>query len=156
MANRVEIIRKISTPGQWRYIESYKNPADTATQGLQAKDLAESDWLYGPEFLKCTTGDAPAPEAEQLTPSIDDPEIRKEVKCRATNIKTNERTILHKGLFKKFSSWSSLRRAIAALIVKVRLFKRRNTADKALQQETEQHLSPVILTQATEVIVKAV
>ena len=40
--------------------------------------------------------------------------------------------------------------------VKVRLFKRRNTADKALQQETEQLLTPVVLTQATEVIVKAV
>jgi len=38
----------------------------------------------------------------------------------------------------------------------VRLFKRRNTAVKALQQETEQHLTPVVLTQATDVIVKAV
>ena len=137
-------------------ISSYKNPADTATRGLQAKDLAESDWLNGPEFLKCTTGDAPAPDAEQLTLSVDDPAVRKEVKSRATNIKPNERTILHEGVFKNFSSWSSLKRAIAALIVKMRLFKRRNTADKALQQETEQHLTPVVLTQAPEVIVKAV
>ena len=43
VANQVEIIRKTSTPDQWRYIEGYKNPADTATRGLQAKDLAESD-----------------------------------------------------------------------------------------------------------------
>ena len=156
VANRVETIRRISTPDQWRYIESHKNPADTVTRGLQAKDLAESDWLNGPEFLKCTTGDAPAPDAEQLTPSVDDPEVRKEVKPRATNIKPNERNMLHEGVFKKFSTWSSLRRAIAALIVKVRLFKRRNAADKVLQQETEQHLTPVVLTQATEVIVKAV
>jgi len=95
VANRVEIIRTISTPDQWRYIESYKNPADTATRGLQAKDLAESDWHNGPKFLKCTTGDAPAPDAEQLTPSEDDPEVRMEVESRARNIKPNERIILH-------------------------------------------------------------
>ena len=111
VVNRVEIIQKISTPDQSRYIESYKNPADTATRGLQAKDLAESDWLNGPKFLKCNTGDAPSPDTEQLIPSVDDPEVCKEVKSRTTSIKPNERTILHENVFKKFSSWSSLRRA---------------------------------------------
>ena len=92
---------------------------------------------------------------EQLTLSVDDPEVCKEVKSHTTNIKSRERTTLHEGVFKRFSSRSSLRRAITALIVKVRLFKWRNIADKAPQQETKQHLTPV-LTQATKVIVKAV
>ena len=47
IANRVEIIRKISTPDQWKYVKSSNNPANLATRGLKAKDLTESEWLDG-------------------------------------------------------------------------------------------------------------
>ncbi|XP_078364035.1 uncharacterized protein LOC144648306 [Oculina patagonica] len=156
VANRVEIIRKISTPDQWRYVESSNNPADLATRGLQAKDLTESDWLTGPVFLRNAKGTAPVPDADHVTISADDPEVRKEVKSCVTNTKQQEFGTLHKGVFEKFSSWQSLRRAIAVLIAKVRRFKRRNKADIASQREPDQRLSPEVVTQATNTIIKAV
>ena len=156
VANRVEIIRKISTPDQWRYVESGNNPADLTTGGLQAKDLTESDWLSGPAFLRNAKGVAPVLDADHVTISADDPEVRKEVKSCVTNTKQPELGTLHKGVFETFSSWPSLRRAIAVLIAKVRRVKQRNKADIASQREQEQRLSPEVLTKATNIIVKAV
>lgn len=156
VANRVEIIRKISTPDQWRYVESGNNPADLATGGLQAKDLTESDWLSVPAFLRNAKGVAPVLDADHVTISADDPEVRKEVKSCVTNTKQQELSTLHKGVFEKFSSWPSLRRALAVLIAKVRRVKQRNKADIASQREQEQRLSPEVLTQTTNIIIRAV
>ena len=52
VANRVQTIREISSPDQWRYFESSVNPANLATRGLHPKDLALSSWLGGPAFLR--------------------------------------------------------------------------------------------------------
>ena len=52
VANRVQLIRSLSTPEQWRYVESEQNPADLATRGVPTNKLMESSWLKGPEFLK--------------------------------------------------------------------------------------------------------
>ncbi|KAL9976365.1 hypothetical protein ACROYT_G013660 [Oculina patagonica] len=152
IANRVEIIRKISTPDQWRYVESSNNPANLATRSLQAKDLTESDWLSGPAFLRNTKSIAPVLDANHVTISADDPEVRKEVKTCVT--KRQEFGTLHKGVFEKFSSRPSLRCAIAVLIAKVRQFKQSNKADIASQREPDQRLSPEVVTQATNIIIK--
>ena len=155
VANRVEIIRKISTPDQWRYVESSNNPADLATRGLQAKDLTESEWLTGPAFLRNVTDSTSILDPVQATISPDDPEVRKEVKSHMTSVKPQESRTLREDVFKRFSSWQSLRRAIAVLITKARLYKQRNTVDKAPQHEPEQRLAPGVLSQASEVIIKA-
>ena len=42
VASRVQTIRKISSPDQWRHVESSYNLADLATRGLHLKNLAES------------------------------------------------------------------------------------------------------------------
>ena len=47
VANRVQIIRKISSPSQWRYVDTKENPADLATHGLSPHNLAESIWPTG-------------------------------------------------------------------------------------------------------------
>ena len=52
VANRVQLIRSLSTPEQWRYVESEQNPADLATRRVPTNKLMESSWLKGPEFLK--------------------------------------------------------------------------------------------------------
>lgn len=52
VANRVQLIRSLSTPEQWRYVESEQNPADLATRGVPPDKPMESSWLKGPEFLK--------------------------------------------------------------------------------------------------------
>ena len=51
--NRVNEIRKIVPPQQWKYCPTDQNPADIASRGQKASILKESKrWWEGPEFLK--------------------------------------------------------------------------------------------------------
>lgn len=52
VANRIQAIRDLSDPTQWRYIESRDNPADYASRGMDDKSLLEQRrWIQGPDFL---------------------------------------------------------------------------------------------------------
>lgn len=123
VANRVQLIRSLSTPEQWRYVESEQNPADLATRGVPPDKLMESSWLKGPEFLK--KPESTLQRDEMFTLSTNDPEVRKGV--LSTKVTTDKAK--GKGLgaprFKRFSSLKSLQQAVARLIVVVREFKRR-------------------------------
>ena len=66
------------------YVESSNNPADLATHGLRRKDLAESHWLDGPQFLQ--NSEVQGSSFKDTTLSAEDPKVRKEVKSRATTI----------------------------------------------------------------------
>ena len=155
VANRVQTIRKISSPDQWRYVESSVNPADLATRGLHPKDLAVSSWLSGPEFLR-NPSEITTPGTEQAILSPNDPELRKDLKPLTTSTKLSGSPTLGTERFKRYSSWPSLRRAIAILIAKVKSLKERNTSDKPSQNVRFQHQSPEVIDRATKVIIKAV
>lgn len=155
VANRVEIIGRIATPDKWRYVKSRNNPADLAPRGLQAKDLIELESLDGPAFLRNVSDDTSILEPVQAIINPDDPEVRNEGKSHATNVKPQESRTLGGDVFKRFSFWQSLRRAIAVLITKARLFKQRNAVGKAPQHEPYQRLAPGVLSQASEIIIKA-
>lgn len=157
VANRVQLIRSLSSPDQWRYVQSERNPADLATRGVRPSKLMESGWLSGPEFLKNT--DNIPPPSEITTPSESDPEVRCEVINSATKIDENNNTMgLGAKRFERFSSLSSLQRAIALLIVKVRKFncRRRQQLTGIETEKNEQiHSTTEALTQAMTVIVRA-
>lgn len=51
VSNRVERIRRASTPEQWRYGPTQQSPADLATCFVTAHTLNESMWHSGPSFL---------------------------------------------------------------------------------------------------------
>ena len=91
VANKVQIICKISTPDQWRYEESSNNPPDLATHSLQPRGLAESDWLDGLQFLR-NASEIPGPSVKDTTLSADDREVQKEVKSCVTTIMPQEST----------------------------------------------------------------
>ena len=122
VANHVQTIRKISSLDQWRYVESSNNPADLATRGLYPKDLAESSWLRGPEFLR-DASEIPIPGQEQAFLSADDPEVRKQLKPLTTRTTSMEFPTMGAERLKRYSSWFTLRRAIAVLIAKVKCQK---------------------------------
>ena len=124
VANRVQLIRKVSSPSKWRYVDTSENPADLATRRLNAQSLAASDWCTGPRFLQDETA-AKEGEQEEIPINEDDPKVRKEVSTYSTQ--TNTRHGLGADRFSRFSSLSSLQRAIAKLIVLVKEFKRRNS-----------------------------
>lgn len=60
VANRVSIIRQMSSPSQWRHVPTLLNPADDATRILSTSELTHrSKWLSGPLFLRVEEGEWP-------------------------------------------------------------------------------------------------
>ncbi|VDI24074.1 Hypothetical predicted protein [Mytilus galloprovincialis] len=51
VANRVEKIRKFSSPSQWNYVPTNRNPADSGTRSVPAHEIHSSEWLLGPRQL---------------------------------------------------------------------------------------------------------
>ena len=51
VANRVQQICDVSSPGQWSYVDTKENPADHASRGLSVRDMISLNWYSGPSFL---------------------------------------------------------------------------------------------------------
>ncbi|KAK3742405.1 hypothetical protein QZH41_008057 [Actinostola sp. cb2023] len=113
VANRVQIIRSVSKPDQWKFVETTNNPADLATRGIDASRLKETQWLEGPDFLKQAHPTVSA--GEEVSLNEEDPELRK-FNVKATNVTTD----LSTSRLSRFSTWASLRRAVATLVAKAR------------------------------------
>ena len=52
VANRVAEILDSSTVDEWHHVAGAKNPADLATSGLSFDDVANSNWIHGPDWLR--------------------------------------------------------------------------------------------------------
>ena len=52
IANLVAEILDASTVDEWHYIAVVKNPADLGTRWISFDDVAPSNWIQGPEWLK--------------------------------------------------------------------------------------------------------
>ena len=74
VSNRVGFIQSHTTVMQWHYVPSSKNVADIASRGCSAKQLADSRWFNGPEFLWQST----LPDFDKCLPLLGDkdPEVR--------------------------------------------------------------------------------
>ena len=154
VANRVQLIRRLSNPQQWRYIDTSQNPADLATHRLSAPDLTGSDWIAGPSFLRSQINVLPK-EEEEIPLDVHDPEVRK-VLAHTTNIR--ERRGLGTDRFSRFSSLASLQCAIANLIVVVKEFLHRKSKPqdrKELMTVTlnNRPRSPTVLEQQQAIVV---
>ena len=136
VANRAQIIRNVSDPSQWRYINTALNPADLATRGIAAENLKDSKWLSGPEFLKHATP-SHTPVAEVVALDAQDPEVRSQVVAHITGV--NETPGLGSERYSRFSRFASLRRALANLIVKIKEFK--STRDDRTPRNPSEHVS---------------
>lgn len=130
VANRVQIIRQASDPTQWKYIETADNPADLTTRSITPKQLIDSQWLKGPEFLSNVSHQA-TPNRKEFPIREKDPELRPLITHTKLQVSGSEVKGLNSVRFNRFSEWRSLRRAIANLIAKLREIKsRRNSSGK--------------------------
>ncbi|XP_078051454.1 uncharacterized protein LOC144477602, partial [Augochlora pura] len=102
VTNRVAKIQKIAKDYNWRYVISTDNPADSLSRGQLPGDfLTNRLWLNGPTWL---------PESPTGWPSIPIPNIEV-LEQRAIVSLTSE--ITSSEYLNRFSSWTSLQRAIA-------------------------------------------
>ena len=51
VSNRVDRIRSLFTPSDWRYVSNNHNAADLATRSVHLSNLQDSVCLNGPKFL---------------------------------------------------------------------------------------------------------
>lgn len=100
---------------------SEQNPADVASRGCSTRELPQSTWLSGPDFLKDDTQLGDQPQTYDLVNPDMDEEVRKQVTCKKTFIASLLQSSQPGDLstwcerFKKFSTWMSLVRAIVCL-----------------------------------------
>ena len=96
------------------------------------------------------------PGTEQAILSPNDPEVRKELKPLTTSAESSGSPTLRMERFKRYSSWPSIRGAIAIPIAKVKSRKKETPFHKSSQNVLYQHQSPEMIDQAKKVIIKAV
>ena len=153
VTNRVQIIRNVSSPDQWSFVDTNSNPADLATRGLDASKLGGSQWLEGPQFLREANW-LPASTTQESTLTEDDPEVRR-VTAHSTRITAD----LGTSRLSRFSSWPSLQRAVATLIAKTRVNGTRKEDQAAIARHNKDGLLiPTVgeLEKATTVLLKVV
>ena len=138
VANRVQLIRNLSDPSQWRYVDTKENPADEASPGLDAKTLTEQQrWLIGPQFLWQPEKEWPAQPLSLGEIPSEDVEVKKEVNVCATTITNPAPAATVKKLLQHYSIWYRLKKAVAVYMrVKAVLKERRS------QRMNDQSIKP--------------
>jgi hypothetical protein len=124
----VSTIQDISSPSQWRYVDSAQNPADDASQGLSAEALIKTQrWLRGPEFLWKPEEYWPYPI--DAFPSVDDsdPEVKN---AQNFAVAQNSSPSIMDRIIKRFSSWMKLKKCIAWLLRLCQNLRKKISRDK--------------------------
>jgi len=114
VANRVAAIREQSIPSQWHCVGTRMNPADDASRGLSAEAIIRSNRrTKGPEFLWLSEENWP-----QMPAAIDEEIGQKSSEEVAATFATMtcspDYDVLE--VFKRFSSWNSLKRFVAWIL----------------------------------------
>ena len=112
VANRVHRIRKSTSPNQWSFVPTEKNPADSATRSVPVASMQNHPWLKGPSHL-LEVQNTTEEDSYPLMDPDDDKEIRPSVQALKTSICPG--SLLGSHHFEKFSVWGNLVRIIAYL-----------------------------------------
>ena len=86
--NRVKEIRQLSEPEQWYHVPGSMNPADLPSRGCSARQLLESKWWEGPEWLRKSCDQWPSADY-----TVDENEVGNEVKKSTINKKKPGMTV---------------------------------------------------------------
>lgn len=149
VANRVERIRKFTTPSQWNYVPTDRNPADLATRCLPAVELQDSSWLQGPKQLMMKKEQQYDGNEHLLIAPDEDKEIRPVVSSMKTRTSDENSNQLESvtDRFQRFSDWKRLISAMNYLRYLLFKFKGQDIDSKTVidrHQETEHYLIKIV------------
>ena len=115
VANRIAMIKDGSSPSQWNYIRTNKNPADDASRGISVEDLIhDSRWINGPSFLWQSKEKWPINCTDDFKLEEDDVELKKGVQSHSVAIQ--EIRGMNELFFSKFSSWTHLNKVVSWML----------------------------------------
>ena len=90
VANRVQEIQERTFPKQWRNVETKSNPADEGSRGVSAREVMNSKWISGPEFLWQNEDQWPhamrTEEEVGIEPCEQDPEVKRSVTMATVSV----------------------------------------------------------------------
>ncbi|XP_074645891.1 uncharacterized protein LOC141902151 [Tubulanus polymorphus] len=82
VAKQISLIREVTSPEQWGFVNSCMNPADKASRGMKLEDPNPELWFQGPHFLHKPESEWPVDLSSQTNINGDDSELKK-VTCAA-------------------------------------------------------------------------
>ena len=151
VANRLAIIHDVSSPSQWRHVNSNSNPADHASRGLKACETDKLErWLKGPEFLWKDKSHWPV-QPDQLPDLSQD---HKELKRKRIQVHAIVEEGSLESLISRYSSWYKLQKCVAWLL----RFKQylQSQIGRFQDKHKKGHLTVDDITSATNEIIKIV
>ncbi|XP_077865705.1 uncharacterized protein LOC144352647 [Saccoglossus kowalevskii] len=160
------LIRELTSPDAWKYVNTASNPSDDASRGITARQLIEdSNWLTGPDFL-WNDKSLSATEFRYECTSDTEEEMRREMKRTSTVLKTNSLTACSDGQlinrFDQYSSWDASKRAAAnCLRLKAKMLRATKTINRKLDltdvmSETNTPLTVQDLAEGEKAIIREV
>ncbi|XP_068749087.1 uncharacterized protein [Montipora capricornis] len=141
VANRVQLIRNLSDPNQWRYVNTKENRADDASRGLDASTLTEQQrWVKRPKFSWQSEKEWPAQPTRLGEIPKDDVKVKDQVNVWAIAIVSPTAVSTVSKLLQHFSSWYRLKKAVTVfmrvkVILKERSFRRANGKSIKLNED---------------------
>ena len=154
VSNGVERIKKSSSPEQWYYVPSHRNPADLATRSVDAQNLSSSMWHHGPTFLHHQEASVNTNASLASVTSEDDPEVRPVVQVLATQIIPDKP--LGTSRFSRFSRWATLVSAIGRLLSFVQSHRQKSLEKSSTTEGTKPTPSASLLNSAKFLIIQNV
>ena len=143
VTNRVQRIRVSTSPDQWSYISTEKNPADIGTRSFSASSMCDSPWLLGPQFLLNSEEPHPLTPFPLVIPDEDE-EVRPNVNVLKSEVSVKSSFGSHR--FECFSTWKRLVEAIAFLQQYVASYLKQNArkgeSHKTVEAFSKTSLSP--------------
>jgi hypothetical protein len=142
VTNRVETILKTTTPQQWHYVKTDRNPADIASRPQTPESLLQSSWFSGPNFLwqGDITGEQPTPSGD-----VELPEVLKPAKVLVSSSSTGCRPSTM--ILAATNDWKKALKMMSSLIsfLNLWLYKRKKRSHLIQPQEAQRRAQTLIL-----------
>ena len=145
VANRVSKIHSISDADDWKFVPGKVNVADYVSRGMSPREMKNSRWETGPEFL---WDEEPNEDEGEYEIPVYDEEVKKEVVVHVVKIEEVEEEHPIIKIARYFSSWRKVKKSVAWLL---KIKKKLKT-----KEEQEIKLTVEDMKQAEEEIIKHV